>query len=60
MMDIDNLKERIDTALQGVLCDVYDDLLIKSGDITPGQSSSWDSTVESLADLFMELIDQNK
>ena len=54
------LNDRISNALEALLCDIYDDLEITSGDITPEQTFLWDDIVESTNGLFNQLIDQNK
>ena len=54
------LHDRIDNALEAQLCDVYQELGITRGDITPMQREDWDTIVNNTAALFSELIDQNK
>lgn len=54
------LNDRISNALEALLCDIYNDLNITSGDITPEQALLWDNIVESANDLFNQLIEQNK
>lgn len=54
------LKEEIEDALNGLLGDIYKKLRITQRDITPDQSGEWEIHVEGLAELFMELIEQNK
>ena len=57
---MDNLRERISTAIENELSSVYDELGINTGDITPSQSLEWDRVTNEFADLFAELIEQNK
>jgi hypothetical protein len=57
---MDELKKRIDAALENELARIYNELDISRGDIAPEQWIDWDNATTSLAFLFAELIDQNK
>ena len=54
------MKARISDILEHELGTVYDELGIKSGDITPSQYLEWERLTQEMADLFKTLIDQNK
>lgn len=53
------LKERISDGLERSLSDIYDELGITTGDISPDQDLIWDSICEQAAELFEALISQN-
>lgn len=54
------LHERIAHALEGELSAIYDELNIRTGDITPEQWIELDRLTGEIASLFSELIEQNK
>ena len=56
---MDNLKEKISEGLERTLSDIYDELGILTGDISPEQSLIWDQICEQAAELFEALIEQN-
>ena len=56
---MDNLKARIDLALENELARIYNDLNISSGDILPDQALQWEKLTEEMAQLFTNLIQQN-
>lgn len=60
MIRIQKLKTRISNALEAELSRIYDEQGITSGDVTPGQYLTWERHTEALAELFAELIEQNK
>lgn len=53
------IKQRIDTTLNDLLSDIYEEKGITTGDITPGQAMDWDKYVIELSKLFEALIEQN-
>jgi len=53
------LKERISGSLESSLSDIYDELGITTGDISPDQDLVWDEICEKAAELFEVLIRQN-
>ena len=54
------MKTRISDILEQELGTVYDELEIESGDITSSQYLEWERLTQEMADLFKNLIDQNK
>ena len=54
------LKNRISDALESLLSEIYDEHWITSGDVTPGQYLEWERLTNETAELFAELIEQNK
>ena len=54
------MKARISDTLEQELGTIYDELGIKSGDITPSQYIEWERLTQEMADLFEILINQNK
>lgn len=54
------MKKRISNAIENELSKIYDELEINTGDITPDQSLKLDRLTSELAELFTELIEQNK
>ena len=58
--DTENLKQRISDSIENELAEIYDELEINAGDITPTQQLKWDELTAKFADLFRELIKQNK
>lgn len=57
---METLKNRISNAIESELSRIYDELKINTGDITPEQSLEWDRLTTEFADLFADLIEQNK
>jgi hypothetical protein len=57
---MEELQKRISNALEAELSRIYDEQSITSGDVTPGQYLAWERLTETLAELFAELIEQNK
>ena len=57
---MEKLKQRISNVAENELSRIYDELGIDTGDITPDQSLKWDRLTSELAELFAELIEQNK
>lgn len=55
-----NLKNRISAALENELAAIYEEQNIQSGDIDPLQHLEWDRITTATANLFAELIEQNK
>jgi len=53
------IQSRIDATLETLLSQIYSEMKITSGDITPEQSLLWDSLTEKLSKLFGDLIAQN-
>jgi hypothetical protein len=60
LIRIRKLQDRISNALEAELSRIYDEQGITSGDVTPGQYLIWEHHTEALAELFAELIEQNK
>lgn len=56
----EQLAKRISNALEAELSRIYDEQGITSGDVTPDQYLTWERHTEALAELFAELIEQNK
>lgn len=56
----EELQKRISNALERELERIYDEAWITSGDVTPEQFLKWERIVATAADLFAELIEQNK
>lgn len=54
------MKERISTVLENELSNIYNELGIDTGDITPEQYLQWEELTSDLATLFLTLIEQNK
>jgi hypothetical protein len=57
---MENLKKRISEALENELAAIYEEQNIQSGDIDPLQHLEWDRITTATANLFAELIEQNK
>lgn len=57
---MENLKTRIDLALETELAAIYTDLGISTGDIMPDQALQWEKLTDEMAQLFADLIQQNK
>lgn len=57
---MENLNNRISAALENELTAIYEEQNIQSGDISPLQHIEWQRLVRETADLFAELIEQNK
>ena len=57
---MENLKNRISAALESELAAIYEEQNITSGDIDPLQYLEWERLTMETADLFRELIEQNK
>lgn len=57
---MENLKNRISAALENELAAIYEEQNIQSGDIDPLQHLEWDRITTATANLFAELIEQNK
>ena len=54
-----DLTTRIDNALENVLRSTYEELGVKSGDISPEDSLKWDRITSETTALFKRLIDYN-
>lgn len=54
------IQQRISNAIEREPERVYDELWITSGDVTPEQYLRWEKLTHEMADLFNELIEQNK
>lgn len=54
------MKIRISDTLEHELGIILDELGIETGDITPLQHQRWERLTQEMADLFAELIEQNK
>ncbi len=55
-----SIQNRIQTALENLLTDIYNEKGIETGDITPLQLMKWNNLTKETATLFADLIDQNK
>lgn len=53
------LQELISLSLEETLSEIYTEMGITTGDITPLQARHWDIITEATANLFKELIKQN-
>ena len=54
------LLNRIKDMMESELSYIYDEEGVKSGDISPLQHLQWERLAKETADLFAELIEQNK
>jgi hypothetical protein len=54
------LQELISLSLEETLTEIYDQLGITTGDISPIQAMQWNEITQAAAALFSELIEQNK
>jgi len=54
------IKKQISEALEETLYNIYTEMGITTGDISPMQSVQWDEITKTAAILFHELIEQNK
>lgn len=57
---MDKLTRRISEALENELAAIYEEQGIESGDISPDQYFEWERLTTATANLFTELITQNK
>ena len=57
---MERIEKRIAETLENELCNIYDEMGIDAGDITPLQLFEFEGLVIKTAKLFAELIDQNK
>lgn len=57
---METIEKRISEALENELSAIYEEEGIETGDITPLQLLEWDRLVSEAANLFCELINQNK
>lgn len=57
---MDELKARVDEILENGLAEIYEEMGITSGDITPEQMQEWERITAAAADLFAQLIEQNE
>ena len=55
-----NLQEVISLSLEETLSEIYTEMGITTGDISPIQAMQWDEITQAAAALFSELIAQNK
>ena len=55
-----NLQELISQSLEETLSEIYTEHGIKTGDISPLQLAQWVKITSLAADLFSELIEQNR
>jgi hypothetical protein len=58
-MTREQIKERINNALEAELDKIYEDLRIESGDIAPWDLVEWDHLTDEMATLFGKLIAWN-
>ena len=58
-MTKEQIKERIDNALEAELAAIYNELSITDGDISPSDSLIWDEIADQAAILFYRLIERN-
>lgn len=58
-MTHEQLKSRINDALEAELMKIYNELRIESGDIAPWDLAEWDKITEKAAVLFDRLIKWN-
>lgn len=57
---MNDMKTRISDTLEHELGTIFDELGISTGDITPLQHLEWERLTQEMANLFKNLIDQNK
>ena len=57
---MEDMKIRISDTLEHELGTILDELGIETGDITPLQHQRWERLTQEMANLFLELIEQNK
>ena len=55
-----NMQELISLSLEETLSEIYTEMGITTGDISPMQAMQWNEITEAAAALFHELIEQNK
>ena len=55
-----DIQTRINDALESTLADIYTEMGIETGDITPLQALKLDEITKEAAALFVALIEQNK
>lgn len=53
------MQELISLSLEETLAEIYTEMGITTGDITPLQARHWDIVTQATANLFTELIKQN-
>ena len=58
-MTKEQIKERINDALEAELNAIYNELRIMDGDISPSDSLIWDEIADQAAMLFSRLIEWN-
>lgn len=58
-MTNEQIKERINDALEAELAAIYNELSITDGDISPSDSLIWDEIADQATRLFARLIKQN-
>ena len=54
------IQELISLTLEETLAEIYTEMGIETGDITPLQARHWDIITQATANLFKALIEQNK
>ena len=59
-MEKEIIQARIDNVVETLLSQIYGEMKIDSGDITPEQTLEWDKLVGQFATLFTKLIEQNQ
>jgi hypothetical protein len=59
MLTDEQIKSRLEGAVERTLSDIYTELGISRGDITPDQSPVWGLCLDRLTELFGKLIKQN-
>jgi hypothetical protein len=59
MIADEQIKSRLDSAVETTLTDIYTEEGISKGDITPEQSQVWDCCIKKLTGLFSKLVKQN-
>lgn len=57
---MEELKQRINDALEAELANIYSERGITSGDISPLQAIEWDEVTSKAAYLFLDLIEWNE
>lgn len=58
-MTKEQIKERINDALEAELTAIYNELSITDGDISPSDSLTWDEITDQATNLFSRLIEWN-
>ena len=53
------IMDRLEDVIDSELANIYDTLDIKTGNIAPDQNLCWDESIEKMAELFIDLINDN-